>query len=148
MQSNNNAYKTKYLGGDNADDQSIILVFSLLENLMEHYKKLKKYVMDNRDLKSEEKKVRQILQKLYIGSDSELASKDIQNCIDASIKVSNMIHKCFVLVGDKFFILLIYQYKKVHSSENHHPKHLSKNPFQNMHKKISLNRLVTTAYYS
>lgn len=82
----------------------LIQLYSLLDKVMEHFKKLKKYVTDNRDLKSKEKTATQILQKLYIGSDSELASKDIKNHIDASIKVWNIIQKCYSLRETKEYL--------------------------------------------
>lgn len=35
------SYKIKYLGGNNEDDWSIVSIFSLLDKLMEYYKKIK-----------------------------------------------------------------------------------------------------------
>lgn len=105
MQTNNKAYKTKDLGGRgimNMIDQ--LFQFFIARHADGTLQEAQKYVINNRDLKSEEKIVAQILQNPYIGNDSELASKEIQNCIDASIKVSNMIQKCYNLHDSEEFL--------------------------------------------
>ncbi|KAH9296679.1 hypothetical protein KI387_044259 [Taxus chinensis] len=92
-------------GKINQKIDDLIRLFEFMTDLQRIFDKLHEYVTGSRKVMAlREDTTKKILEAIYKFSDTELASRGIQNRFDASIKVSSIIQKC-VMLGEAHELL-------------------------------------------